>query len=238
MCTLSFIPTEKGWVFTHNRDESVLRGLADAPELRDLFNIQAIWPIDPKGGGTWWAATSNNIALFLLNGGRIKHVQKETYEHSRGLLIPAFLLHLGPNDFLSNYSFQDIEPFTLVGIYQNKLFEIFWDGENAELNFLPTTTPKIWTSSTLYPPEKQAQREGWFTELQKTEELNAAELWKFHTVSKTDEKEFDIVMQRNEHLRTVSITQVECHGENLNIQYEDLERQHIFHYSFPSIHGN
>ncbi len=232
MCTLSFLPTEKGWIFTHNRDETILRGLAEAPKTRDLCGIQAIWPIDPKGGGTWWAATSQSTALFLLNGARAKHKRKKEYKHSRGLLIPAFLFHQGPSDFLSHYPFEELEEFTLVGVHDNQLFEIVWDGKVPELIFLPSGKAKIWSSSTLYPPERQQQRQEWFADFIASSPLNAEQAWKFHTESKGIEKDFDILMQRDGHLRTVAVSQVECHSEKLKMTYKDLENQSISHYSF------
>jgi hypothetical protein len=234
MCTLSFLPTNEGWIFTHNRDETVLRGLAEAPEFRDLCGVHALWPVDPKGGGTWWAATSKQTSLFLLNGAKVKHKRKAEYKHSRGLLIPAFLFHQGAEDFLSHYQFEDLEEFTLVGIDNNKLFEIIWDGKVPELNFLPLNEAKIWSSCTLYPPERQEQRRAWFTEFLASRPLNAEEAMHFHTQPKGVEPEFEIVMQRNSHLRTVAISQVECKDNQLSTTYKDLEKQTTSEYSFKT----
>ena len=54
MCIVSFIPTEKGFTLTSNRDEQIDRS-CDKPEFHVNNKATLIYPKDSILGGTWFA---------------------------------------------------------------------------------------------------------------------------------------------------------------------------------------
>jgi hypothetical protein len=61
MCTLSFIPTDDGYVVAMNRDEKLSRSAASAPVVQEINGVQAVYPLDIEGG-TWIAASANDVS--------------------------------------------------------------------------------------------------------------------------------------------------------------------------------
>lgn len=227
MCTLTVGHSAEGLIFTHNRDESVQRGLAIAPSWHIHSGISLLHPTDPMGGGTWWALDKQGQCAFLLNGGFEKHQRQLPYKHSRGLIPIQVLQYATIHQFVDDYSFDGLEPFTLVVHIKGFNYELVWTGEQVHLEKLNFAHWKIWASSTLYTEEWKNARKHWLTQwlLQNTA-LDAQVLWDFHHASFTADKAHDMLMERHSHLRTVSVTQLMLPfdgGEPL-VRYEDRER--------------
>src|SRR3954464_1119537 len=85
MCTLSFIPTERGYLVAMNRDEQISRETALPPQI---FG-DALYPRDPGGSGTWIGVNSFGITLALLN--RNLSGTPHAKLRSRGDVIPALV---------------------------------------------------------------------------------------------------------------------------------------------------
>ena len=225
MCTLSVGRVNGRWIFTHNRDESVKRGLAIPPTLHDCKRGSAYWPIDPQGGGTWWAASSMGDAVFLLNGGFEQHRRDPPYRHSRGEVIPELFQHSSAQHFLDKFSFEGLEPFTLVGRFGDVLFSWVWDGNQLHAQNFDADRWNIWASSTLYSADWKEQRSTWLRRFLNDNSTPDAELiWDFHHSSFTDDKRYDMLMERWGHLRTVAVSQVIVGPDGAGIRYEDRER--------------
>ena len=67
MCTISWRISSEGFDVFFNRDESKTRVLALKPSVNYDFGVNAIYPLDPQGGGTWLAANDAGLVVGLLN---------------------------------------------------------------------------------------------------------------------------------------------------------------------------
>src|ERR671937_587555 len=88
MCTLTFIPREKGFLMAMNRDERLTREAAQPPQIFQLGGRNAIFPHE-SSGGTWIGANDSGIAFAILNQSIENGGAKKT--KSRGMVIPALL---------------------------------------------------------------------------------------------------------------------------------------------------
>lgn len=90
MCTVSVIALPRhGLRLVINRDESDQRPPALAPQWRDVSDgVRAIWPQDPRGGGTWVAANDAGLVLAILNQNLSPPPSLPSLVRSRGEIIP------------------------------------------------------------------------------------------------------------------------------------------------------
>ena len=96
MCTVSFVSSNGKTIITSNRDEKVLRPSAIEPKNYQINTKNVFFPKDPKAGGTWFAVDENSNVLVLLNGAEEKHILKEKYNRSRGLIVLELIGETSP----------------------------------------------------------------------------------------------------------------------------------------------
>ncbi len=227
MCTVSFIPRgSDGYILTSNRDEKTDRPPATPPFFEKKNNYELIYPRDPHGGGTWIASDNRNNSVCLLNGAIRKHKPQYPYRHSRGLVVLDFFAFNNLFDFIDFYDLNNIEPFTLVIIHDYRLFEFKWDGVQRHLKNLSFLKPNIWSSVTLYDEVVIKKRENWFHEwLQNNSPFDLERMLDFHMFGGEGNKETDILMERDDQLKTISITSL-FNGDNLTtMYYKDILNQ-------------
>ena len=133
MCTVTYVPSGDGFYLTSNRDESLKRSKVDWPSDQTFNNYTLTYPKDVTGNGTWIAVDNRGNVVCLLNGAFQPHQRKEKYRHSRGLVVLGIFSFDSAENFYKNYDLHDIEPFTLVLVFNGKLFEFRWDGERKHL---------------------------------------------------------------------------------------------------------
>lgn len=221
MCTVTFVPAPNGAILTSNRDEDAAR-VQVTPEIVELQNKRLWFPKDPRGGGSWFAATSRPAVIILLNGAHEKHEWNPPYRKSRGLVV----LELAAADAIIEawqaIDLNDIEPFTLVVYERGLLYQLRWDGHEKEVEHRDASKPHIWSSTMLYPKEIRAQREIWFTQFLKQHQQPSAEaLYRFHRGTHPEDQENGLVIARYGFLQTLSITQAVV-GTNLQLRHRDL----------------
>lgn len=235
MCTVTFLPTSKnGFVLTSNRDEHFLRPLAIPPADYLVNDVLLSFPKDPTGGGTWIALERNKTVVCLLNGAFLPHTRKIVYRRSRGLVVLDFFNYKNVEAFSSNYDFNDIEPFTLIVVCNNEfveLTEIRWDGENVHFKKLDATLSVIWSSCTLYEKTIADTRQRWFDAWKEEQSITTIESIKdFHQSAGKGDSTNGLIMNRENGIRTVSITSIICNSEKSEIHYSDLiNNQHYLH---------
>lgn len=225
MCLLTYIPTaNNGFFLTSNRDESVARQDAIAPRKYYIKGKYVFYPKDPVSDGTW-IASNGEYTLCLLNGGFVRHHSTPPYRQSRGRIIPDFFEYYSIENFSNNYQFAGIEPFTLVIVNANDFVikELTWTGEKLVTRNIEWNEPHIWSSSTLYSPGVVSQRATWFTDfLRNNDTYEAEEILNFHRFGGNGDPHNDLLMNRNNVLRTVSITQFEFLNHDFRLSYYDL----------------
>ncbi|TGD59666.1 NRDE family protein [Flavobacterium humi] len=233
MCTVTFVNSNGKIIITSNRDEKVLRPKAIEPRNYLIHHKNVFFPKDSKAGGTWYAVDENANVIVLLNGAAVKHIPKSHYRKSRGLI----LLDLIGSECITRYwntiDLDDIEPFTLVVLENMELFQLRWDGQAKESIQLDETKSHIWSSSTLYPMEIREHRAQWFSAfLEGKETVSETGMMDFHRYTEEGNPENGLVINRNETLKTLSITQTVIEKNKVVLRHLDLIQNEQFINSF------
>lgn len=228
MCTVSFVFSNGKAILTHNRDEKVARPSAINPQKYTVNNKNIYFPKDQKAGGTWYAVAENGTVLVLLNGADEKHQLKPSYRKSRGLIVLDLISSNSPIEEWNLIDLSDIEPFTIV-LFQNKeLYQLRWNEvEKSTLN-LDVNQSYIWSSSTLYPKEIREHRAEIFQNFIALNEISAKKLFQFHRYAKEDDQENGLIINRNNEMKTLSITQTIIQENKVVLSYHDLQNQEEF----------
>lgn len=223
MCTVTFVNSKGKIILTSNRDEKVMRPSATPPKNYTRKGRHVIFPKDSKAGGTWYVVDDKGTVLVLLNGASVKHEVKLPYRKSRGLIVLDIIEQESPKDFWSVINLENIEPFTLVLYEKNKLFQLRWDGFQKETIELNANENHIWSSVTLYSEEIREKRANWFVSfLAGKDEISASEMLNFHRYTEKDNKENGLVINRDNELKTLSITQTVIEKNKVTLGYYDL----------------
>lgn len=221
MCTVTYIPTKTGVILTSNRDEHISRGNALYPAFYLLNNKNLAYPKDRKAGGTWFISNEYGDAGVLLNGASEKHIPKPTYRKSRGFVLPEIFQSDSPFDTLKQYNLSGIENFTIILWEQGLLREIKWDGEKLKVKQHDTGQAHIWSSVTLYDQDMITDRNSWFSNWLKTvTDITQADILNFHSSTQTANKEYGLLISRENQISTSSIT-------SLCIQQQHVEFHHM-----------
>ena len=231
MCTVSYIPKtiEGNFVLTSNRDEDSRRPTI-APMIYDFGTVQLAFPKDEISGGSWIAMTNKGKVNCLLNGGIGTHTKQEYHIISRGtILIDLTKSELSTRKFFQDYDLHNVEPFTIVSIQLHigkvvSLCEVIWDGNKKHFKNLEVDRPHIWSAAQLYTEEQKELREKWFADFIIENQLNmtADKIVEFHSANHSEDISLNVIMQRGDVLKTVSITQITSQNERLKMNYSDL----------------
>jgi hypothetical protein len=236
MCTVSFVNNNGVVIITSNRDEQLIRPSAIAPRNYNQNGKNVIYPKDPKAGGTWFAVDADKTVLVLLNGGLVKHEAAFSYRKSRGLIALDIMYSHSPKDFWTQINLENIEPFTLVLYQEEKLYELIWDGFGKRMTRLDENKNHIWSSVTLYPGEIRKKRSDWFTQFLKDKsEISPQDMFRFHRNTQDDDTENGLVINRQDILKTLSITQVTIEQNKGIMRHYDLINAEDFSTTFISI---
>ena len=222
MCLVSFIPIEKGFILSSNRDESPLRDAVDIHQF-SINEEQVYYPLDTKGGS--WIMVSNRQRLVcILNGAYENHERRLPYKMSRGQVAKDFFSYSSAVDFFENFDFWNIEPFTMV-IYDNGyLYDFRWDGSIKHVTELDLHERHVWSSCTLYPYEVVGERqELLMNKLDEIINIHADErLMRAHTYKDDDNLFNGLYMNRSEIVKTISHTQITMTSSGTSMDYYNL----------------
>jgi hypothetical protein len=236
MCTVSFVCSNGKIIITSNRDEKVIRPSAIEPKKYSINNKNVIFPKDPKAGGTWYAVDENGTVLVLLNGASEKHIVALPYRKSRGLIVLDLIGSADPLAHWKEIDLDNIEPFTLVLFQNQKLYQLRWDGAEKETTNLDITQNYVWSSSTLYPKEVRETRSKWFYGFLETKPgITEDEMLNFHRYTEEKNTQNGLVINRNDEMKTLSITQSVIEKNKVTILHCDLLAQKDFSNTFITI---
>lgn len=232
MCTVSFVCSNDRIIITSNRDEQVLRP-AIAPKNYHINDKKIFFPKDPRAGGTWYAVDEKGNVLVLLNGAAEKHQWNPPYRRSRGLIVLDLMGSPSVLQTWQDINLDNVEPFTLVSFENQQLHQLRWNGISKEDIALNAAQNHIWSSSTLYSKEIREQRAQWFSVFLETRpEVTADEMFQFHRYTETENQHFGLVINREEQLKTLSITQTVIEKNKIALHYHDLVAQKDFSNTF------
>ena len=222
MCTVTYIPTPEGCIITSNRDEKITRERALSPQEYLIDGKKIIFPKDPKAGGSWVAHNESKI-IVLLNGAQERHIPKPNYRKSRGLIVLDLMTAENTFDYWEKIDLTDIEPFTIVSFENNKLIQLQWNEAEKSTTEFDAKQFHIWSSSTLYSKEIREQRKEWFQDfIKRKNSPTPEEILHFHQFTESENKEFGLQINRNDVLKTISITQCKVTNDSIEMVYLDL----------------
>lgn len=226
MCTLTYLPAPNGgFSLVSSRDEAVTRGVMLPPDWD--HELDALYPVDKRSGGTWIATSNKGITINLMNGGVVGHEKTGQYKHSRGLVPIEFLKKAECHHFVDHFDFQGLEPFTLVVVhhYPREVCQIIWTGQEVLFDALNPDQPQIWSSSTLYAPSVKQLRTQWYQEhlaQPKLEGLNLLLDFHQHGGQAYPDPSAAINMCRADGKQTVCISGIEVDAHGWRFYYHDL----------------
>lgn len=231
MCTVTYIPqsNENSFILTSNRDEKEFRPTI-APRIYQHGEFKIGYPKDEKAGGSWIAINNRGQMNCLLNGGVVAHQKKEYHTISRGNILTEFTSS-GQSvfNYFSNKKLINVEPFTIIAIEHTyglvkKLSEFIWDGDDKYFRNPDKHQPHIWSSVTLYNQEQRKIRRSWFEQFynENSNDLTVGKLLSFHAGNHIDDDAFNVIMKRDDGIKTVSITQVYASAIGSKMIYSDL----------------
>jgi len=222
MCTVTYIPTAEGCIITSNRDEKITREKALPPKEYLIDEKKVIFPKDPNAGGTWIAHNKTKV-IVLLNGAKEKHIPKPNYRKSRGLIVLDLMKAENSLEFWKTIDLNDIEPFTIVLFENNNLVQLQWNEVKKSKEEIDEKQSHIWSSSTLYSKEIREQKKKWFQNfMQSNSKPTPQEILNFHQFTESENKEFGLQINRNDVLKTISITQCKVTNDIIQMEYLDL----------------
>ncbi|WP_341900992.1 NRDE family protein [Fluviicola taffensis] len=223
MCTVIYIPTEKGAYLCSVRDENPFRERALFPEEMSGEKYRFWAPIDPKAGGTWWTINQLGNMLILLNGAFNNHLPNtRLYRKSRGLIIKELSQETNLHEAWTQINLKDIEPFTLILKSQNELVECRWNGQSKFWKKIDQEQAHIWSSATLYPLEVRRKRELLFYDFISKPVSKTQDIEDF--LFQHSEPSNGFIMHRFEEMRSLSISTIAFDeiASNVEISYHDL----------------
>jgi hypothetical protein len=224
MCTVTVVPHETGVRVMCNRDERRSRPAALPPRVHDLGGRLAVFPVDPRGGGSWVGVNDAGIVVTLLNvSGPSKRSSQEP-KRSRGLIVREVLRCGSLSHVVETVAGLDaslFEMFRLVAMHCSTAVEAISDGVRTEIR-RPITLerPLLFTSSSLgdalvEAPRRQLfqrmvveRRSGWLREQSR-----------FHRHQWPSRPEISVRMERDDAL-TVSRTVVDVTRARRSLLYE------------------
>ena len=225
MCTVTYIPYNNRVLFSSNRDEDPGRPAALPPQ-EYLNHNKIYYPKDPSGGGTWIGLNDAGTFVVLLNGGLVKHQKKDWYRHSRGLVVTRILESPHPLEYWKDCNLDHIEPFTLIIFFNKKLYQLLWTGIEKCLFEPDVTKPHIWSSSTLYSVEVKKHRTEIFNRfINSNKDFHPSSLLNFLLTATKEDSQNGFVINRNELVKTASISIIEIGDEAAVYDYYDLNKR-------------
>jgi len=215
VCTASWLILPEGFELFFNRDESVRRGLARAPEPLDVEGVRALAPVDADAGGTWLGVNEHGLALGLLNAWDARTPEAP---RSRGLLVRELLAARTLAEALERLARTPLERFrgfTLALVAPGAPLETrAWDGER-----LAPATPRAPLSSSSYDRVEAARaRAALFERRVAADGLVRATLEGFHASHEPERGPLSPCMHRAD-AATVSSSQVRVDARQVSMRY-------------------
>lgn len=224
MCTLTFVPTEDGYLVGLNRDELFSRRIALAPKIFGKGAMEMVYPREPSGG-TWIGCNGRGNLLALLNWNGIESHNLGEKRRTRGLAIPDLigLSDLSTTDsHFQRMNLDGLFPFRLIGVFRNEKIVNEWRWDGAARQFLRFSwARKHWFSSSL--SDSLAEKERGRTCEAAGEEPGAEGngwLRRLHGSHDPRPGPFSVCVHRQD-AATVSYTEVRCGRTQISMDYLD-----------------
>jgi hypothetical protein len=222
MCTVSYLPlTSGGYILTSNRDEAPQRKAIDLRKWQ-TGGQTLLYPVDPGAGGSWFGISDQGRAACVLNGAFEPYIPTELHTHSRGIVLLDLLTSESLTTFATEYDFSKTAPFTIV-LIDGHLHELIWDGTTLRVTELSADVPAFWSSVTLYPEDVRKWRKSLFQQWKENHPVFRQEdIIDCHRYGSKADAWNGFVMNRNERVRTLSITSALFSDRRFTLIHDDL----------------
>jgi len=226
MCNCTYIPrSNKSFVLCSNRDEAPNRAATQIGILK-VEDRKVYFPQDKQASGTWMAADNEGRCVCLLNGADKKHLRADSYRISRGLMVLDYFSFKDHVNFIAEYNFAGIEPFTMIMVKQEDLTVLKWDGEKKNVAVLDPFKKYIWSSTMLYDKNQIENRKVWFSDWLKEEKFSHESIIDFHK-SSFENNDGDGLIINRPGIKTLSVTSIQKKETNSVLEYHDLKEEKI-----------
>ncbi len=224
MCTLTFVPTEDGYLVGMNRDELLTRPVALPPKRFQRSGMEMVCPSEPSGG-TWIACNDRGNLLALLNWNASGSPRLGEKRYTRGLVIPELIgepdLPAADSHF-HQMNLDAVFPFRLVGVSRSErtINEWRWDGvARRKMEF--SWARNHWFSSSLSDSLAEEER-GRACEGAAEEPAAGSNGWlrRLHRSHVPRPGPFSVCVHRQD-AATVSYTEVRCGASQISMDYLD-----------------
>ena len=179
MCTVTFVPTKEGFVFTSNRDEDPRRAAHNIVEDQ-RGDRTVFFPQDEGASGTWFAYSNVDQFACILNGAFKPHQRKAFYPMSRGIMALAYFDYTSIDEFINAFNFDGMEPFTLLLYNKGDFRELKWNEVELHLRKLSPQEVHLWSSATLYTQEWWIDRSVNFNEFVARQHPDQVGIMEYH----------------------------------------------------------
>ena len=222
MCTLTFVPTDDGYLAGMNRDERLTRPIAIPPGVLELDGATAVYPHEVSGG-TWIGCNNHGNLLALLNWNAVTPPVDDARLRTRGLLIPKLIVARDLTQTRALYArlnLHNISPFRLIGAFLEEqiVMEWRWNGSRRQ-DFEFSWDKRQWFSSSLSDAMATHER-GRACQRASMEFSTTPASWlrKLHQSHDPVPGPFSICVHRKD-AATVSYTEVRCSGKSISMSY-------------------
>ena len=223
MCTVSFVPTSRGFYLAMNRDEKRERFAALLPEVVELESHRSIFPREPTGG-TWISVNDAGVCLALINWHRIRRKPK-TDILSRGLIVRELAGEISAHQIAKSVKrlpLRKLPPFRLIVIAsdQKHVTELRWNLQRlTKCNH--GWQRQHWFSSGFDEPRAEIERARTCGSANaKASGPTLKQLRKLHRSHAPKRGPFSICMHRAD-AATVSYTEVSVTEKSISMRYAD-----------------
>lgn len=225
MCTVSFLPLgEKAFILTSNRDEAPGRAIEDWDQVVAETGETVYFPKDPESGGTWIAYSNYGRMVCLLNGAFVPFKPEPPYRMSRGKVVLRYFDFEDFDSWRESFSLEGVAPHTMVIFDGHQFFESIWDGEKKHIRERSFDEKGFWSSVTLYPQPVREWRKSLFEKwTAERDSFLQNEIMEFHQFGGKGDNQNDFVMNRDEVVKTLSITSIQVENNKIKIKHVNLD---------------
>ena len=125
--------------------------------------------------------------------------------------------------YFQELNLDGIEPFTMIIVHENKLYEFQWNEKAKHINQLDSSLPHIWSSSTLYTAEiARKKSEIFYDFLNAKKSISLNDIKDIHRNGKVGDPEQDFVMNRHNIVCTISVSHVVVDKKEVVFEFENL----------------
>ena len=221
MCTVTWLRERGGYTLLCNRDESLSRKPALAPDVKDHRGIRFIAPEDGDHGGAWIAVNQFALSVCLLN--RYQELGADGTNHtSRGLLLLEMAGCSSGAEVLRSVCAVDLvrfQPFSLLVLEPDRdALVVDWTGSTCLIRHEGESAMPLSSSSHKTASVIEARRFCFERLTAGRSRLDAATLFRFHASHSPGRSAYSPCMHR-EDARTVSFSWIKATRDTVEFFY-------------------